>query len=190
MSLEGADGTFGYVATMDVGGYQFVCGCPDVGDVSAVLLACFVIEDLVVYDMTASLEAGHDAGVGRDAVAVFSCLEGLDEDGVCVAVIGDHQVLVAAAGADGEASCVVCVELADGFQPDVELSGWGGLGMFLDGGSRRGGEVGVVNLGGADALLGLCEVALDGLINGWAILGRIGVGKSWPGGEVAGFDGD
>ena len=61
--------------------------------------------------------------------------------------------------------------------------------MFLDGGSRRGGEVGVVSLGGADALLGLCEVALDGLINGWAILGHIGVGKSCPGEEVAGFDG-
>ena len=79
--------------------------------------ACFVIKDLVVDDVTASLEAGNDAGIGRYAVAVFSCLEGLDEDGVCVVVVGDHQVLVAAAGADGEASCVVCVERADGFDP-------------------------------------------------------------------------
>ena len=47
----------------------------------------------------------------------------------------------------------------------------------------------MVRLGGADALLGLCEVALDGLVAGWAILGSIGVGKSWPGGEVSGFDG-
>ena len=39
MSFEGADGTFGYVATMDIGGYQLVCDCPDVGDVSAVFLA-------------------------------------------------------------------------------------------------------------------------------------------------------
>ena len=75
MRLEGADGTFSYVATMDVGGYQLVCGCPVVGDVSAVFLACFVIEDLVVNDVTASLEAGHDASVGRYVVAVFSCLE-------------------------------------------------------------------------------------------------------------------
>ena len=43
----------------------------------------------------------------------------------------------------------------------------GGLGIFFDGGSRRGGEVGLVILGGADALSGLCEVALDGLITGW-----------------------
>ena len=89
-------------------------------------------------------------------------------------MIGDQEVLVAAAGADREASCVVCVERADGFHPDVELSGRGGPGIFLDGGSRRGGEVGVGSLGGADALLGLCEVALDGLVTGWEILGSSG----------------
>ena len=117
----------------------------------------------MVNGVTASLEAGHDASVG------------------------DHQVLVAAAGADGEASCVVCVERADGFYPYVELSD--GLGMFFAVGSRRGGEVGLASLGGADALLVLCKVALGGLITGRAILGSIGVGESWPGGEVAGFDG-
>ena len=117
MSFEGADGNFGYVAQMDVGGYHLVCSCPDFGDVAAVFLAGFVVEDLVVNDVTASLEAGHDASVGRYAVAVFLCLEGLDEDGVCIAVVGNYQVLVAAAGADGEASCVVRVERADGFYP-------------------------------------------------------------------------
>ena len=85
VSFEGADGTFGCVAPMDVGGYQLVCSRPDVGDVAAVFLAGFVVEDLVVNDVTASLEAVHDASVGRYAVAVFSCLEGLDEDGVCIA---------------------------------------------------------------------------------------------------------
>ena len=90
VSLEGADGTFGYVAAMDVGRYQLVSRRPDVGDVAAVFLAGFVVEDLVVDDVTASLEVGHDASVGRYAVAVFSCLEGLDEDGVCIAVIGHH----------------------------------------------------------------------------------------------------
>ena len=61
--------------------------------------------------------------------------------------------------------------------------------MFFDVGSRRGGEVGLASLGGADALLGLCKVALDGIITGRAILGSIGVGGSWSGGEVSGFDG-
>ena len=78
MSFEGADGTFGYVATMDIGGYQLVCGCPYVCDVSALILAGFVVEDLVVDDVTAILEAGHDESVGRYAVAAFPCLEGLD----------------------------------------------------------------------------------------------------------------
>ena len=84
---------------------------------SEVFLACFVIEDLVVDDVTAILEAGHGASVGRYAVAVFLCLEGFNEDAVCVAVVGDHQVLVAAVGAAGEASGVVCVERTDGFYP-------------------------------------------------------------------------
>ena len=117
MIFEGTDGTFGYVATMDIGGYQLVCGCPDVGGVSAIFLAGFVVDDLVVDDVTTSLEAGDDASVGRYAVAVLSYLEGLDEDGVGVAVVVDHHVLVAAAGADWEAYCVVCYERADGFYP-------------------------------------------------------------------------
>ena len=104
-------------------------------------------------------------------------------------MVGNHEVLVAAAGADREASRVVCVKRADGFHPDVELYGQGRLWMFLDGGIRWGGEVGLVSLGGADALLGLGEVALDGPITGWALLGSIGVGKSWPGEEFSGFDG-
>ena len=72
--------------------------------------------------MAARLEAVHDAGVGGYAVAVFSCLEGINEDGVCIAVIGHHQVLIAAAGADGEAACVVRVECAGGFYPEVNFS--------------------------------------------------------------------
>ena len=102
MSFEGADGTFGYVATMDIGGYQLVCGCPYVCDVSALILAGFVVEDLVVDDVTAILEAGHYAGVGRYALVVFLCLEGLNEDGNCISVVGHHQVLVAAAGRTGK----------------------------------------------------------------------------------------
>ena len=74
MGLECADGTFGDVAAMDIGGHKLVCGFPDVSDVSAVFLACFVVEDLVVYNVAASLEAGNDVGVGWDAVAVFVCL--------------------------------------------------------------------------------------------------------------------
>ena len=62
-------------------------------------------------------------------------------------MIGDHEVLVAAAGEDWEAFRVVGVERANGFDPDVELFGRGRRRRVLDGGSRRGGEVGVVTLG-------------------------------------------
>ena len=47
----------------------------------------------------------------------------------------------------------------------------------------------MAGLGGADALLGLGKVALDGLLTGEAVPGGIGVGETWPGGEVAVFDG-
>jgi hypothetical protein len=48
-------------------------------------------------------------------------LKGLDEDCVAVAVVGQHDVLVAAAGAGGKAAHVVSVEFADGFDPYVEF---------------------------------------------------------------------
>ena len=55
-----------------------VGGFPDFSDVSEVFLARFLVEDLVVDDVAASLEAGHDAGVGCDTMTVLPCLEGLD----------------------------------------------------------------------------------------------------------------
>ena len=76
-------------------------------------------------------------------------------------MVGDHQVLVAAAGADGEASCVVHVERADGFYPYVKL--FDGLGMFVVA-IRRGGEGGRTGIGGADALFGLGEVTFYGFL--------------------------
>ena len=59
--------------------------------------------------------------------------------------------------------------------------------MFIDVGSWWGGEGGWAGLGGADALFGLCEVALYGLLTGGEIPGGIGVGENRPGGEVASF---
>ena len=64
-------------------------------------------------------EASHDAGMSSNAMAVVVRLEGFDKDGVAVTVVGQHDVLVAAAQADWEAAHVVCVELADGLNGDV-----------------------------------------------------------------------
>ena len=62
-----------------------------------------------------------------------------------------------------------------------------GLGMFFAVSSRWGGDEGLAGIGGADALFGLCKVALDGLLADGAIHVGIGVGETRPGGEVAGF---
>jgi hypothetical protein len=48
-------------------------------------------------------------------------LKRLNEDCVAVTVVGQHDVLVATAGAGGETAHVVSVELADGFDPYVEF---------------------------------------------------------------------
>ena len=51
-------------------------------------------------------------------------LEGLNYDNVGVAVLGEHDVLVATARADVEAAHVVGEELTDGPGPDVKFVGW------------------------------------------------------------------
>ena len=70
------------------GGDELVRCLPVVGDGSAVLLACFVVEDLVLDDVAFLFEAGHDAAMGGDSVAVMAGLEWLHEDGIAVAVVG------------------------------------------------------------------------------------------------------
>ena len=63
-------------------------------------------------------------------MAVVLGLEGFDKNDVGVDVVGEHYVVVAAAGADGEAAHVIGVELGDGFDADVEFfGGWGGGGI-------------------------------------------------------------
>ena len=58
-------------------------------------------------------------------------LEGIDENDVGVDVVGEHYVIIAAAGADGEAAHVVGVELGDRFDADDEffcgVGGGGGI---------------------------------------------------------------
>ena len=54
----------------------------------------------MIDDVASRLEVGHDAGVGGYVVAIFSCLEWFNKDGVCIAVIRHHQVLIAAVAAD------------------------------------------------------------------------------------------
>ena len=94
-----------------------------------------------------------------------------------------------AARADREAACVVGVDRADRLDQEVELFRRVRRVRVIDGGGRRVRFIVAGELGGADSLLGLREVALDCFVAGWAILGGIGLGKAGAGGVVAGFDG-
>ena len=134
MGFKGGDGTFENVAAVGIGGHELVCGLSDVSDVATVLLAGFVVEELVLNNVSALLEAGHDAGVCRDMVAILVGMEGFDENDVGVAMASNNEVLVAAAGAEWEAACVVGVESAGGLEPEVELFGNVRRERFINGG--------------------------------------------------------
>ena len=138
---------------MYIGGHELVYGLLDVSGVAAVLLAGFVVEDLVVNDVAVLLEAVHDAGVCGDTVAILAGLEGFDEDDVGVTMVSDHELLVAAAGAEWEAACVVGVESAGGIDPEVELFGSVRRERFINVGGWRVKLIVACGLGGADALL-------------------------------------
>ena len=111
-------------------------------------------------------------------------------DGVGVAVVGDHDVLIAAAGTDREASGVVYVQLFDGLDSDVDFVGTGRRAGCLrqqrEQQRRPGGRLG---LGRPDALLRPQQVAFDGLIGVGVVFGNVGVGESGPCGVIAGLDG-
>ena len=136
---------------MEIGGNELVCGLPDVSDVATVLLAGFVVEDLVVNDVAALLEAGHDARVCGDTVAILAGLEGFNKDDVGVAMVSNHEVLVATAGAEWEAAYVVSVESAGGLDREVDLFGSVRREGFINGGGLRVKLI-VACLGGVDAL--------------------------------------
>ena len=114
MRFERLNGTFSKVAAMYVRRYELVGSSPILGDGADVFCAGFVVEHLVIHSVAACLETGHKTRVGWDAVSVVARLEGFDEDGIGVAVIGQHDVLIAAAQTDREAAHVVCEEFADG----------------------------------------------------------------------------
>ena len=86
-------------------------------------------------------------------MAILAGLERFDEDGVGVAIVGDHEVLVAAAGADWEAAHVFGVESAGGLDPEVDLFRRVRRERFINGGRWRVKFIVACGIGGADALL-------------------------------------
>jgi hypothetical protein len=106
---------------MHVWGHQLKLGLP--GDSDGMLVGCtsLVVEDLEINCKTVGCQMGHDGIVGGNAMLVAPGLEGLLEDEIAIGVIGNYDVLVSRPGPDWEMSCIICVELADGDDMDVDL---------------------------------------------------------------------
>ena len=106
-------------------------------------------------------------------------------------MVGKHDLLVAAAGVDGEPTHVISVELANRIYPDMEFLG-------LDSGDWNGDVRKRVYgdwlqwrlpLCGSETLAGLREVSFEGLFGDGAVFGGVGEGDSRPGRKVARMDG-
>ena len=170
MGLEGTDSAFEKVVAMDIWGHDLEGGAPVFCNGAAVFLADIVVKDLVVNGLSTLLEFGHDAVVRHNVVAVTSVLERLVKEDVAVSVICYHDVLVAAAGANRDATHIFSVDLADGLDVDTEFigsDGWERTRYVVE--MRSGWQtnfdvVMLFEIHGTDALADLSNVTLDGFI--------------------------
>ena len=121
MRLEGEDGAFGDVTKMDIRGNELELLPPLLLDVEFVGCATLVVNDLEVNIMAALCEAGHDLICGGKAVAVVAVFEWLHQDDIGVHMVGEHEEVDAALGANREPAHVISVKFADGFGRDVDL---------------------------------------------------------------------
>ena len=107
------DGTFSGVAAMDILWDELELDLTLLFDNMLVLGTGFVIKDLQVDAVAAGFEAFHDGGVGGNVVGIILGLEWGLEDCIGVEVLGNHNVLIAAARANGGAAGVFCVQLTN-----------------------------------------------------------------------------
>ena len=63
--------------------------------------------------MSFGLDALHDGIVGCKIMAIAARLECRDKDGIGIYMVGKHDISVTTAGADGEPTHVISVELAN-----------------------------------------------------------------------------
>jgi len=113
VSFEGSNRTFSSIAAVDIGWDELVVALPLLFDDAFVVCAGFVVENLEINSVAAVTEALHDGVVRLNTVRIFFGLEGGLEDHVGIAVVCDHDVLVAFAGTNREATGVVRVQFAD-----------------------------------------------------------------------------
>ncbi len=112
--------------------------------------------------------------------------EGLLENEVSIGMINDHDILVTRAGFDKEVASVICVELAERVDIDVDFTGWG-LSRWEDQWGKT--SHGNPGLGRAHILALLRKVAQDSFVSIGAVSHDVGVGETIKRIKVACLDG-
>ena len=134
VGLESADGALRGVTAVDVRWHELVRGFPYLCDCPLVFATGFVVQDLQVNFVAAGVESLYDGVVGLNPVFVLAGLERGMKDGVGIAMVRNHYVLVAAAGPDGESATIVSVQPTDRLDAQVEFpcrDWWEGWVLFL-----------------------------------------------------------
>jgi hypothetical protein len=130
--LECLDGLLGKVATMVIGGDEFVCHLGEF-NLGLVRERCLVIKYFVPLDNAMLGHSRKCAMEGKNEFVIAVVLEGLAPGGVGVHVVEDHDVAVAKAGDERETACMVsvhCVLQIDDPDEDVmcnNVCSWHGV---------------------------------------------------------------
>ena len=115
------DGSFGSAAAVDVRGHELILNFPVFFYYAEKFLADIIFEHLVFNGLDTALEAGNDSVVVIDAVVVVLGLEGFDKEDVASTVVGKHDILVAYAGEDREATYVAIVQIVGGKYVEMDF---------------------------------------------------------------------
>ena len=106
--------------------------------------------------MAVPFDAGHDAVVYCEAVAVVSRLKRFDKDCVGFKMVGQHDVMISAARSNRKSAHVISVKLADWIDEHMQFSGLDFRELSGDVGERF--FVGLLGFFGAIPLPGLRQV--------------------------------
>ncbi len=106
--LERLDGLLGKVATMVIGGDEFICHLGEF-NFDLVCKRCLVVMYLVSWDDAALGHLRECPTAGENEFALAVILEGLAPGGIGVHVVEDHDVGVAKARDKGKTARLVCV---------------------------------------------------------------------------------
>ena len=85
--LEGADGAFVDVTTMDIRGHELEFRPPLLCNVELVVCTSFVVKDLDVDTMAGFSDSGHDSICGSKAVAVVAGFKWPHKDDIGVQMV-------------------------------------------------------------------------------------------------------